>query len=125
VLPEGELVKDPHYPCLVCRIVLLYSGKDPVFNLPVIKVELLVPTYLHSDLLPLLLDVECPHDLAECALVNNFSDQVPVANLLAHSCLIVAIRIGTLAEALSAIATHSIYGIIEWELCLLEWGELV
>jgi hypothetical protein len=125
VLPEGELIKDSHYPCLICLVVLFDSGKDSVFDLPVIKVELFVPTYLHGDLLPLLLDVKCPHDLSESALVNDFSNQVPVPDLLAHPSLIVTIRIGTLAEALSAIATHSIDGIIEGELCLLEWGELV
>jgi hypothetical protein len=26
VLPEGELIKNPNYPCLVCRVVLFDSG---------------------------------------------------------------------------------------------------
>ena len=125
MLPKRELIKDSHNPCLVCLVVLFDSGKDPVFNLSVIKVELLVPTYLHGDLLPLLLDVKCPHDRSESALVNDFSNQVPETDLLAHPSLIVTIRIGTLAEALSAIATHSVDGIIEGKLCLLEWSKLV
>lgn len=125
MLPEGELIKNSHNPCLVCRVVLFNSGKDPVFYLPVIKVELLVPTYLHGDLLPLLLYIEGPHNLSERALINYLRNQVSEANLLSYSCFIVAIRISTLTEALSAIATNGIDCIIERELRLLERGELI
>ena len=125
MLPEGELIEDSHHPCLVCLVVLFDSGKDPVFDLPVIKVELLVPTYLHGDLLTLLLDVEGLHDLTESALVHDLRDQIPVPDLLAHPCLIVAIRIGTFPDAFSAVAAHGIDGIVELELCLLEGGELI
>lgn len=108
MLPEWKRVNDSDYPSLITLIMLFNGCQYPVLDLPVVKIELLVPTDFDRYLLALVLNVEALYDLAESSFVYDFSNQIPITDMLTDLCLVVALLVGTLCEALPTVATDCI-----------------
>ncbi len=108
MFPEWKRVSDSNNPSLIPLIMLLNGSQYTILNLPIIKIELFIPANLDSDLLSLILNIETLDNLAESSFINNFSDQISIANMFTHFCLVVAFLICAFCETLPAIAANGI-----------------
>lgn len=122
---ERKAVSDSHNPRAIILIHLLDCAQYLVLNTGIVYIELLVSAYLDRHLLTPILYIKALYDLSERAFVDDIRDKIPIPNLFAYPCPVVAFCVDDLREGLSAVAAHRIDLLELHQLTLLEGGQLV
>ena len=108
MLSKTKRVKHPNNAFGVSRILLIDFLDKFEFNIGIVSVKLLVSAYLQSYFSSTLLQVDTLNYLSESSSVNNFTDNVPVPNLLSYHSPVVTLEIAHLLKGLSPVTTNSV-----------------
>lgn len=108
MLSEREAVHYPNYSRTIRGILLFDRVQDFVFNLCIVKIELLIPADLDSYLSPGFFNIEALHYLPESPFIHDITHNISVTNLFTDSCSVVALSICDFGEGLPPVAADSV-----------------